>query len=138
MYTIVRKDCLCLAAGFLQMYVDVYVRSLLYLTGPYVSKVCIHTLCIHISNELEIHIIMSIVHCPAHTPRFARTQCFGVGFFINCLFFNSYYGFMSEPKILFDDKAVYIHMFICGCTYMYSLRKCTVVSCNAACLSWFP
>lgn len=21
---------------------------------------------------------------------------------------------------------------------MYSLRKCTVVSCNAACLSWFP
>lgn len=32
MYTIVRKDCLCLAAGFLQIYVDVYVRSLLYLT----------------------------------------------------------------------------------------------------------
>lgn len=44
---------------------------------------------------------------------------------------------MSELKILFDDKAVYIHMFICVGMYMYSLRKCTVVSCNAACLSWF-
>lgn len=67
---------------------------------------------IHISNELEIYIIISIVHCPAHTPRFARTQRLGVFFIINCLFFNSYYGFMSELKILFDDKAVYIYVLV--------------------------
>lgn len=51
-----------------------------------------------------------------HTHRDSRGPSVSGCFFINCLFFNSYYGFMSEPKILFDDKAVYIHKV---CIHMY-------------------
>lgn len=65
----------------------------------------------------EINIIISIVHCPAHTPRFARTQCFGVFFFMNPLFSTMLWLHVGAEDP-YDDKAVYIHILY---VYVYVL-----------------
>lgn len=101
MYTIVRKDCLCLAAGFLQ----IYVQSLPDLTvRMYLILLYIYPMSWRSISPYPLSIVQ-------HTPRFARIQCFG-DFLLLTVFFQLYYGFMSELKILFDDKAVYIYALV--------------------------
>lgn len=111
-----------------------------YFTWPYVRYVCIHKVGMYIypmSWRDQYHRIQ----CPLSSTHTAirADPVFRACFLINCLFPTlTMASCRSRRSFLTTRLCTYIrYVYICGCTYMYSLRKCTVVSCNAACLSWF-
>lgn len=75
------------------------------------------------------------IHCPlssTHTAIRADPVFRGV-LFHEPSFFNYAMAPCRSWRSLWRQGCVHTYT----CSYMYSLRKCTVVSCNAACLSWF-
>lgn len=126
MYTTVRKDCLfccrvpadicgciCTVPTLPDRTVCMYV---------YIRYVYIYPM----SWRDQYHHI----HCPLSSTHTAirADPVFRECFLINCLFPTLTMASCRSRRSFLTTRL---------CTYMYSLRKCTVVSCNAACLSWF-
>lgn len=118
MYTIVRKDCLCLAAGFLQIYVDVYVQSLLYLT---VRKVCIHKVCMYIYPMGWRSISSYPMSIVQHTHRDSRGPSVSGCFFLLTVFFStltmapcrSRRSFLTTRLCTYRHMYTYVGVHIC-------------------------